>query len=81
MFIHVATGCFIHQDGTYHSRIGGGEKPCSLAAALQIDEFKKKIKSLIGIPKKCIVMFQKRQKIEERQTCLRVTNDFDLLYC
>lgn len=79
MFIHVATGCFIHQDGTYHSWIRKKKKEKkmhSLAATFEINEWK----SLI---KKRMLMFQqkKRLKIQVPRTCLRVTNDFDLLYC
>lgn len=39
MFIHVATGCFIHQDGTYHSWIMKKKKKRSLAATLEINEW------------------------------------------
>lgn len=51
MFIHVATGCFIHQDGTYHSRIGGGKKKRPVFTGSSITNKWTK-KSLIGIPKK-----------------------------
>lgn len=41
MFIHVATGCFIHQDGTYHSWIIYiRKKMCSLAATFEINKWK-----------------------------------------